>query len=137
MKLISRLMAGLGLFVLLAAPTALAAPAPRTEPADFLYRQVCVGANWDSPFCRELRGQAAERRLFGPDGIVARVVGLLSFVIGVAAVIMIIIGGLKYVLSSGDPSNITAARNTIIYALVGVVIAAFGQAVVLFVLGRM
>jgi hypothetical protein len=57
-------------------------------------------------------------------------------VVGVIAVIMIIIGGLKYVTSGGDSSAVGSAKNTIIYALVGLVVVALAQALVKFVLAK-
>ena len=68
--------------------------------------------------------------------IIGTVVNLLSIALGVVAVIMIIIGGIKYVTSSGDASSIGSAKNTIIYALVGLVVAAVAQVLVRFVLSR-
>lgn len=65
------------------------------------------------------------------------VINILSWIVGIAAVIMIIIGGFRYLTSAGDPGNTAAARNTIIYAIVGLVIVAFSQAIVAFVLSRL
>ena len=60
----------------------------------------------------------------------------LSLVAGVAAVIMIIIAGLKMITAQGDAGSVASARNTLIYALVGLVIVALAQFIVHFVLGR-
>jgi hypothetical protein len=49
---------------------------------------------------------------------------------------MIIIGGLKYVTSAGDSNSITSAKNTILYAIIGIIIAASAQFLVQFVLRR-
>lgn len=72
----------------------------------------------------------------GPDvqEIVRTVIEILSWVVGVVAVIMVIIGGLRYVLSGGDANNTNAAKNTILYALIGLVIVAIAQLIVRFVL---
>src|SRR5688572_22139831 len=51
------------------------------------------------------------------------VINILLFIIGAVAVIMIIVGGLRYVTSGGDASSTKAARDTILYAVVGLVIA--------------
>lgn len=59
---------------------------------------------------------------------------IFSVVIGVIAVVMIIIGGFKYIISSGDPASVNGAKNTILYAVIGLVIAAFAQIIVQFVL---
>lgn len=72
----------------------------------------------------------------GPSigSIVGSVINILSMVIGVISVIMVIIGGFMYVTSNGDSGKIANAKNTIIYALVGIVVVAFAQAIVFFVL---
>ncbi len=69
-------------------------------------------------------------------GLVRTVITILSLVVGFAAVIMIIVGGLKYVTSNGDTSNTASAKNTIIYAVVGLVIAALAQFLVQFVINK-
>lgn len=68
--------------------------------------------------------------------LIALVINIFSLVVGVVAVIMIIIGGLKYITSSGDSNNITSAKNTILYAIIGLVVVALAQFIVKFVLGK-
>lgn len=67
---------------------------------------------------------------------ITRIINLLSVVIGIIAVVMIIIGGLKYIMSSGDSNSINSAKNTVLFAIVGLVIVALAQAIVRFVLNR-
>ncbi len=67
-------------------------------------------------------------------GTIDDIINLLLFLIGVIAVIMIIIGGLRYVLSGGDQSSVSSAKNTIIYAVVGLIVAAMAYAIINFVL---
>lgn len=67
------------------------------------------------------------------DTVVHTVINLFSAIVGLAAVIMIIIGGLKYITSGGDASKLTSAKNTILYALIGLVVAAVAQMLVHFV----
>ena len=74
--------------------------------------------------------------LFGPDGIVTRAISALSLVIGVVAMLVIIIGGIKMTLSSGDAGKVKGARDQVIYACVGLVVAGLAQAIVWFVLKR-
>lgn len=75
-----------------------------------------------------------------PDGtvnsIISTVINIFSLVVGVVSVIMIIIGGLKYITSGGDSGNVSGAKNTILYAIVGLVIVALAQIIVKFVLTR-
>ncbi len=73
----------------------------------------------------------AEDRVFG---IIATVINIFSLVVGVISVIMIIIGGLKYITSGGDSGNVTGAKNTILYAVIGLVVVALAQIIVRFVL---
>lgn len=67
---------------------------------------------------------------------IAAAINILSLVAGVAAVIMLIIGGLRFITSSGDSNGVASARGTIIYALVGLIVVALAQFIVHFVLGR-
>lgn len=70
------------------------------------------------------------------NDIIATVINIFSLVVGVVSVIMIIIGGLKYITSGGDSGNVSGAKNTILYAIVGLVIVALAQVIVKFVLNR-
>lgn len=80
------------------------------------------------------RGTDQVADLFGTSGIFSTVTNILLFAVGAISVIMIIIGGLRYVTSGGNTANVTAAKNTILYAVVGVVVALFAYAMVNFVL---
>jgi hypothetical protein len=68
--------------------------------------------------------------------IIELVVNIFSIIVGIVAVIMIIYGGFKYITSGGDSGNITTAKNTIIYAIIGLVIVALAQFLVQFVLNQ-
>ncbi|HEX8182912.1 MAG TPA: pilin [Candidatus Saccharimonadales bacterium] len=70
----------------------------------------------------------------GLTNLVRRIVNIFSVIVGVIAVIMIIIGGLKYITSGGESSNVSGAKNTIIYAIVGLIVVALAQFIVRFVL---
>jgi hypothetical protein len=70
------------------------------------------------------------------DSALGNVINLLSLVVGIVAVIMIIIGGFRYITSGGDSNGISSAKNTILYAIVGLVIAVLAQIIVRFVLAK-
>lgn len=70
------------------------------------------------------------------NNIITTIINIFSLVVGVVSVIMIIIGGLKYITSGGDSNNVSGAKNTILYAIVGLVIVALAQIIVKFVLNR-
>lgn len=67
---------------------------------------------------------------------ITTIINTLLFVIGIVAVIMIIIGGFRYVLSGGNTQSTTAAKDTILYAVIGLVVALLAYAIVNFVLGQ-
>lgn len=79
-------------------------------------------------------GAAGNSNLFNGDGsIFNTIVNALLFLIGAISVIMLIIGGIRYTLSAGDSGNVTAAKNTILYAIVGLIVAFLAFAIVNFV----
>ena len=70
------------------------------------------------------------------NGTLKSVINILSFVVGIICVIMIIIGGLRYVTSGGDGTSTSSARNTVLYAVIGLVVVIMAQVIVKFVLGK-
>lgn len=67
---------------------------------------------------------------------ISKVINFFSAIVGIVSVIMIIYGGFKYISSGGDSGNVTSAKNTIIYAVIGLVVVAMAQFIVQFVLGK-
>lgn len=70
----------------------------------------------------------------GSDSIFKTVVNILLYVIGAVSVIMLIVGGIRYTVSNGDAKQVEAAKNTIMYAIIGLVIAFLAYAIVNWVL---
>jgi hypothetical protein len=68
--------------------------------------------------------------------VMRNIINIFSMITGIVAVIMVMIAGFKYITAGGDSSNITSAKHTLIYAIVGLVIVALAQAIVKFVLDR-
>lgn len=65
------------------------------------------------------------------------IVNILLFILGTIAVLVIIIGGIRYATSGGDSNQITGAKNTILYAIIGLVVALMAFAIVNFVLNSL
>lgn len=109
------------------------APVPAQAQVD-INQNLCTGAslNVSAPGDCNPGGEAEQR----VNSIISTVINIFSIVVGVVAVIMIIIGGLKYITSGGDSGNVSGAKNTILYAIVGLVIVALAQIIVRFVLSR-
>lgn len=70
------------------------------------------------------------------EGLIRTIINIFSVIVGAVSVIMIIIGGFKYITSGGSSDGVSGAKNTILYAIVGLVIVAFAQIIVQFVLQR-
>lgn len=68
--------------------------------------------------------------------LIKNIINIFSAVVGAVSVIMIIIGGFRYITSGGDSNNVGAAKNTILYAIVGLVLVAVAQIIVQFILER-
>lgn len=73
--------------------------------------------------------------LDGQGGVITTIVNILLYVIGIISVIMLIIGGIRYAISGGDSGQVTSAKNTILYAIIGLVVAIFAYAIVNWVVG--
>ena len=72
--------------------------------------------------------------LFGETGAFKQITNTILYIVGIIAVIMLIIGGVKYLLSGGDAKKVTDAKNTVLYAIIGLVISFFAYAIVNFVI---
>lgn len=75
--------------------------------------------------------------LFGDNGIFKRITNTMLYIIGIIAVVMLIIGGIRYVTSGGDAKKVTDAKNTVLYAIIGLVISFLAYAIVNFVISAL
>lgn len=79
----------------------------------------------------DYRGEGQPTELFdGSAAIIPRVINLMLFIVGILAVIMLIWGGIRYVISGGAADKVKDAKNTILYAIVGLIVAILGYALV-------
>lgn len=133
-KKLKRLITNLSIASVLLAP--MAAPvAVYAQEAPNLEGNLCGGAqtlqvgNQDA--CADTND--AQTRV---NEIIASIINIFSVIVGVVAVIMIIFGGFRYITSGGDSGNISSAKQTIVFAIVGLVVVALAQIIVRFVLSR-
>ncbi len=75
--------------------------------------------------------------LFGNNGVFKQITNTILYIVGIIAVIMLIIGGIKYVISGGDSKKVTDAKNTVLYAIIGLVIAFLAYAIINFVVSAL
>lgn len=123
-KLFFQLSLILALLAPVAVPALASAACPSPKSGGDAKNQVLIGVGETDKNCDGS----------GVTDFVATIVDIISLIIGVAAIIVIIISGFKYITSGGDSSKVSSAKSTLIYALVGVAIAAVAQLLVHFVL---
>lgn len=107
-------------------------------------KELCSGANLNfsgEQGCKQKANgdqldndQLAESKV---NKLVKNIINVFSIVVGIVAVIMILIGGFRFLTSGGDSGKVTSARNTILYAIVGLIVVAFAQLIVKFVLSSL
>lgn len=68
--------------------------------------------------------------------LASRVTNLFSLIVGIAAVIMVVYSGFRYITSGGDSNRVGSAKNSLIYAIVGLVIVAMAQFIVHYVINQ-
>jgi predicted permease len=115
----------------LAAPVAVPASVSAAEN-NTITRGLCKGSN-------DAAGTSGRCRRTG-DGegslrsVAQKIVNIFSIIVGIVAVIMIIYGGFRYITSGGDSNNVSTAKNTLIYAIIGLIVVALAQFIVHYVL---
>ena len=131
---IKRLALALVAAVTIAAPLAVPAVAYAATSSD-LQSSVCSGANLNlgPPDSSCVTDSSPNDTV---NETITLGLNIFSAIVGIIAVVMIIVGGIKYITSSGDSGNITSAKNTIMYAVIGLVVVALAQIIVKFVLER-
>jgi hypothetical protein len=105
-----------------------AAPALAASAKD----EICsgVGAASGASGCAAPKGSPTV------NGVINTVINIMSAFVGILAVIMIIYAGFRYVTAGGDSSKISTAKNTLIYAIVGLVVAGLSQVIVRYVVAN-
>jgi uncharacterized membrane protein len=128
-KTIKNVLAGLLIVPALALSVSLVAPIAQPVSA-----ALTPGTSGIQDGLNSAQPEGVPDTLDGSDGIFKTIVNILLFIIGAIAVIMLIIGGIRYTISGGDSSAVTGAKNTILYAIIGIVVALLAYAIVNFVI---
>jgi uncharacterized membrane protein len=105
------------------------AAVPAVAGAVEVFKPCAAGAGSNSSVCASKDENA--------DGLLKIIVNTLLFILGAISVIVIIIGGILYTVSGGDSSNITKAKNTILYAVIGLVVALMAFPIVNYVIDQL
>ena len=135
---IKTLILSLSLVGIFAMPLAITVPVMATDQQN-INSNLCSGANSlsttgaDTGGCDTLKSTNPGSTL---DNDIKAVLNILSIIVGIIAVIMIIVGGFRYVTSGGKEESVKGAKNAILYAIIGLVIVALAQIIVRFVLSK-
>lgn len=92
-----------------------------------------VSKGIDTATTSEMQGKSID----GKDGLIKTVVNVLLWAVGILSVIMIIFSGFRYITSSGDASKTKSAQSTLIYSVVGLIVAIMAWAIVNMVINRL
>lgn len=126
--MLKRFFALTGLTLLLAGATSMPASAASFDP----FKSVDCSTVADSAVCENKSG--TENPV---TGTIQRVVTIIAAIAGVVAIIMIIVAGISYILSGGEPAKIIAARNAIIYAVIGLIVIVLARTIIVFIVNRL
>lgn len=109
---------------------------PAVAGASNPFDPVCnnAGTGSDSVVCQQ---NPARNPITGQDGVLMKAVNIIAWIIGISSVIIIILSGLKYITANGDANSIKSAKNTLLYAIIGLVIFMLSQSILYFVVGRL
>ncbi|HEX5395337.1 MAG TPA: hypothetical protein VFW52_03250 [Candidatus Saccharimonadales bacterium] len=99
-----------------------------------LFPDSCSGQAQNSPVCQQARQQGTNDPISGPGGIINKAANIIAVITGIAAVIVIIIGGLNFITSSGNAEKTALARRQILGALIAVVIVALAWTLTTFII---
>lgn len=137
--MLRRIVSSILLFCLLAAPSVVYA---QDQNAD-LEKNVCGGASLSLGSGGSDAAGYTRGCINPPGGVnsakrlndtIGTVINILTVVIGIVAVIMIIVGAFRFITSGGDAGKVSGAKNTVLFALIGLIIVALAQLIAGFVL---
>ena len=105
----------------------------------FTFGTATVGAETaQNTVCNAINGTSCDDATAPADltTLIRTIVQILSVVAGAIAIVMIIISGFKYITSGGEASKVAAAKNALVFAIIGLIIVALSQLMVRFVLSQ-
>lgn len=105
---------------------------PLSASAVNVFQNCSSGTFKQTSYCQQAASQTGNPLIH----FITIVINVVSFVAGAAAIVVLIISGLRFMLSNGDSNAVASARNGIIYALVGIGVIVIAQGIVVFVLNN-
>lgn len=87
--------------------------------------------------CQNRNQTVDSNDFYGRNGILTKVIRILSVIVGVVSVFVMIISGVKYMTSNGEPNRVNSAKDSLLYAVIGLALVALSQSIVIFVLNKL
>ena len=112
-----------------------ATPALASAAFDPFGGSLCNGKRANSAVCEEKANKG--NPISGPDGILAKITNIVAYVAGAAAIILIVISGIKYITSGGDPGKVSSAKDTLVNALIGLVVIVLARALIIYIVVKL
>jgi hypothetical protein len=129
-----RLVVALGIILGLSTSMALANASPAFAATPLT--DACKGAGASSSICTSQNTDLSKDPITGANGVLTKTISVVSYIAGITAVIVMMVGGIMYVTSSGESGKTNTAREMIIYSLVGLVIIVLARSIVVFIINR-
>lgn len=89
-----------------------------------------------SEFCKNVKEESSRSIIYGDKSLLGKILQTIIYITAAISVVLIVIGGFRYVLSAGDSNGVQGAKNTVMYAAIGLAVAIFAQTIVSFVLTK-
>jgi hypothetical protein len=124
-----------GLVAALALSFAAVAPVVVASAQYDPFQNPCSQGGSTSTVCTSRSGD--DDPIAGSNGAIVNVTSILALIVGFVSVAFVVWGGFKYITSGGDSGGVSSAKNTIIAALVGLVLAIMARPIILFVVGKL
>ena len=96
------------------------------------YQSVPCSKAPNSAVCKDK--DQTDNPISGPHGILVKITRIIAYIAGIAAIIMLIVGGIKYIFSGGDPAKVESAKSTIVDSLIGIAIIVLGSSLIVYVI---
>jgi len=106
---------------------------PTTDSNGNCTSGACAGNAASSATCQQATSQGKSDPIAGPDGIINKAAGIIAIIAGIAAVIIIILGGFTYITSAGNAESAKKARQRILGAVIGLVVVFLAWSIVRYV----
>lgn len=135
MNIIKKLVLGTGICSVVI--VGMVAPSASALSTSQLSQTFAVGVSAQDQVKKGIDNAGGTVNNFNIGTAITNIINIMLYALGAIAVIMIVVGGIRYTTSNGDSNGIQSAKNTILYAVAGLVVAILAYAIVNFVVSNL